>query len=244
MQEAHEFACCVRDIDKQLERVEVGIQGLGNNVRRLLESPAPSIYKISETGEVVPEVQEPRPMVGSGVQIGRIASSSQVLVGRLREEVHDPLKAWLGAFDRAKVLLRDTEKKRIELDSRKRTVQNLEARANTARQGANEGRANSNQKFEAAEKKLRHKEAKYGGCLEEFTQLEHDCNIAFKTLLADTVHLPGCLSQVYRVLHETSSEAYSGFPSSINPHNYTPTPPLDLAHQNPDPAQYPGNAMY
>lgn len=76
--------------------------GLGLNVKGLLESPLPRPYIIDDNGEVVPETTDVE-IVGSGVQVERITTASQVMQVRLYEEVHTPLRQWLLAFDTTKV---------------------------------------------------------------------------------------------------------------------------------------------
>lgn len=230
LREADLFARCLRNVDSQLTRVENDVRGLGASMKDLLESPLPRPYIISETGEVMCETSE-ADIVGAGVQVERITTASQVLALRLNEEVHAPLREWLSAFDRAKHLLHEVEKLRVELDSRKRTVVTLEAKANTIRSKLDKGDGNQQRSFEDTEKKLRHKEEKCANCKEEFEQLEQECSSALRALLKDSSNLRDFLAQAYKVLHETSIEAYGGFtsaqayPQYVPPQNVPETPP-------------------
>lgn len=71
-------------------------------MKGLLESPLPRPYIIDDNGEVVPETTDVE-IVGSGVQVERITTASQVMQARLHEEVHIPLQQWLMAYETTKV---------------------------------------------------------------------------------------------------------------------------------------------
>lgn len=228
LREAEGFARHLRKVGEQLAQVDNSMRGLGFGMKALLESPIPRPYIISETGETMRESPE-HEIVGAGVQIERITTASEVLGMRLNTEVHAPLREWLVAYDKAKILLDEVEQMRFELDSRRRTVAGLESKANAIRSKLDRGDGNQHRSFEAVEKKLRHKEEKYANFQAEYEQQEQICSNAFRSLLKDSVNLRDFLAQSYKVLHEISQEAYGGFSYQA------PTPA---------PAGYPGEAGY
>ncbi|GMH32699.1 hypothetical protein BSKO_00533 [Bryopsis sp. KO-2023] len=239
LREAEGFARSLRQVDEQLTKVEDDVRGLSLNMKYLLESPVPTPYILSDTGETIRETAD-LDIVGAGVQVERITTAAEVLTVRLNVEVHAPLREWLSAFDRAKVLLAEVEKTRIEFDSRRRTVTGLEAKANGIRSRLDKGDGKQQRSFEETERKLRHKEEKCANCKTEFEQLEQECSSALRALLKDSSNLRDFLAQSYRVLHETSVEAYGGFGHS---HSVPPQPhphqPYRPSHNIPDAPQAP-----
>lgn len=77
-------------------------------MKALLGSPLPRVYHVTETGNVVPETADVE-IFGSGVQIERIATTSNALQMRMHEEVYQPVEQWLAEFDSVKVCDSETK---------------------------------------------------------------------------------------------------------------------------------------
>lgn len=59
----------------------------------------------------------------------------------------------------------------------------------------------------------------------EYNDLEQKCSEALRTLLKDSTNLQDFLAQAYKVIHQTSWEAYGGFVNTglNNPQSYMPS---------------------
>ncbi|KAJ9533272.1 hypothetical protein QJQ45_018390 [Haematococcus lacustris] len=124
--EATEFAQSIRLLEKDLRAVLKCIDGQYKNLRGILVSPVPNIYEEGEHGPV--STQPGVRLLGANMDVEAIPQAAEAARQRITREVFEPLQEWLKAYNRAEDHMRRLEAVRLELDSRRRTVTNLEGR--------------------------------------------------------------------------------------------------------------------
>jgi len=75
------------------------------DTRNIMLCSLPCTFDYSPTGQAVPEDPEPQ-MIGQNVKLDRLASAMQTVRQRMDEEVMEPLRGWLVAFNNAVVSIR------------------------------------------------------------------------------------------------------------------------------------------
>lgn len=230
LDEATRVAQYVKAVEQHLTKVSKEVKGLSSKVNDLMRSEVPKQYTMDATGSAVPVEQESRAM-GSGVNIEQITTAAQMLDLRMKEDVHNPLSEWLSAYERAKGLMRRVESLRLELDSRRRTVMSLSQKAKLKKYQLDKATPPPPQSFDVPEpsprqesimlqkdkalqetrSKLDHKNNKKDATDAEFKESEAECMQAMCALLNDASHLSDFIGQSYKILYETSLEAYQGF---------------------------------
>jgi len=75
------------------------------DTRNIMLCSLPCTFDYSPTGQAVPEDPEPQ-MIGQNVKLDRLASAMQTVRQRIDDEVMEPLRGWLVAFNNAVVSIR------------------------------------------------------------------------------------------------------------------------------------------
>ncbi len=88
-------------------------------------SPLPRVYEEGHAGAAVPSDPEATP-IGGDVQVERLTSAAAEARKRLDVEVLQPVKQWMVAYRTIAERMRRLEALRLELDSRRRTVTDLQ----------------------------------------------------------------------------------------------------------------------
>jgi len=210
MRDAEKFAYQLRKIEAHVKRMQKDAHDMISDTRNIMLCSLPRTFDFTPSGQAVPEDPDPK-LIGQSVQLDRFASADALLKQRLDEEVSEPLEAWLAAFLDVQSRMRKLEALRLELDSRRRTVDNLYAVAERQKQGLETGSAKLREKHEATLRTLQHKESKKNAVLAAFQ--EHECNTyqALYTLLKDTTCLKDYTAVAYSILQEVFGTACTAF---------------------------------
>lgn len=123
--EATIFAGHLQVVEKELTQWQRDIDSSFTNFRTIMLSPLPRVYEEGHNGMAVPSEPEPT-MVGGDVQVERLTTAAQETRKRLDVEVIQPIKQWMVAYRTIAERMRRLEALRLELDSRRRTVADLQ----------------------------------------------------------------------------------------------------------------------
>lgn len=75
-----------------------------SETRNIMLSSLPCTFDFTPTGQAV--LQDPDPQrIGQNVKLDKFTSAMQIIRQKLDEEVMDPLRSWLEAFEKAEVKL-------------------------------------------------------------------------------------------------------------------------------------------
>lgn len=125
--EASIFAGHLGVVEKELTQWQRDIDSSFTNFRTIMLSPLPRVYEEGHNGMAVPSEPEPT-MVGGDVQVERLTTAAQETRKRLDVEVIQPIKQWMVAYRTIAERMRRLEALRLELDSRRRTVADLQGK--------------------------------------------------------------------------------------------------------------------
>lgn len=126
--EATIFAGHLGVVEKELTQWQRDIDSSFTNFRTIMLSPLPRVYEEGHNGMAVPSEPEPT-MVGGDVQVERLTTAAQETRKRLDVEVIQPIKQWMVAYRTIAERMRRLEALRLELDSRRRTVADLQGKS-------------------------------------------------------------------------------------------------------------------
>ena len=72
------------------------------DTRNIMLCSLPCTFDFSPTGQAVPEDPDPQ-MIGQNVKLDRFSVAIQIVRQKMEEEVMEPLRSWLDAFNNAVV---------------------------------------------------------------------------------------------------------------------------------------------
>lgn len=208
--EAAGFANQLKKVEAHVKKMQKEIHAMISDTRNIMLCSLPRTFDFTPSGQAVPEDPDPK-LIGQNVQLDRFGSADAILKQRLEEEVIDPLEAWLSAFQDVQARMKKLEALRLELDSRRRTVDNLLAVSERQKIGLSEGGPRLQERHETTLRTMNHKENKKNAVLATFQEHEATTYQALYTLLKDTHCLKDYTGVAYSVLQEVFGTAYTAF---------------------------------
>jgi hypothetical protein len=165
MREVQAFLPRLRAVKKAIEGLGRAVESTLATTRSVLESPLPATYVESSAGAHGAAPPLKAPVGGAGFRGDKLARASAAAAAQLEQQVLSPISRWEEAFAALKRRTTgDLEGRRLEVDSRRRTVVRLTAEAAALRKKAAARPGGADSKLEAAlaaaAARLAHKEGK------------------------------------------------------------------------------------
>ncbi|KAF6251551.1 hypothetical protein COO60DRAFT_607628 [Scenedesmus sp. NREL 46B-D3] len=209
--EATVFAGHLQIVEKELTQWQRSIDSSFTNIRNIMLSPLPRVYEEGHNGLAVPSEPEPT-MVGGDVQVEQLVTAAQETRKRLDVEVIQPIKQWMVAYRTIAERMRRLEALRLELDSRRRTVADLQGRCERVRANLGTTRARGEVDMEITLRKmLQHKEDKMQRTASQFQEMEQTVYNSLFTLIKDTSVLRDYAAAALLIVNECFSAGYASF---------------------------------
>ncbi|GBF94371.1 TBC1 domain family member 2A [Raphidocelis subcapitata] len=212
--EASMFAAHLRQVEKDLTAWERDIEAGFTNFRAIMLSPLPRVYEEGHNGAAVPSEPEPS-MIGGDVQVERLTSAAQETKKRLEIEVLQPIKQWMVAYRTIQERMKRLEALRLELDSRRRTVADLQVRCERVRATLGTTRARGEVELEVGLRKMQHKEDKMQRTLSQYQEMEQTVYNSLFTLIKDTSVLRDYAAAALLIVQESFQAGYAAFEPSM-----------------------------
>lgn len=210
MEEAAKLATQLRDIVTHVKKMQKDIHSMISDTRKIMLCSLPRTFDFAPSGQAVPEDPDPK-LIGQNVQLDLFASADTTLKQRLDEKVVVPLEAWLNAFQAVQVHMRKLEALRLELDSRRRTVDNLHAVCERQKLALDESNEKLRERHQNTLQTMQHKERKKNAVLNAFHEQEANIYNALSTLLKDTACLKDYTAESYSILQEVFGTVHNAF---------------------------------
>ncbi|GLC52193.1 hypothetical protein PLESTB_000593500 [Pleodorina starrii] len=223
--EATEFSLHLKNLERDLRSMQKDVEAKFLNLRHMLVSPLPRSFEEGRDG-AVPCTEEPK-MIGHGVGVDILQQSAIDLKTRLEEEVIHPLRAWHEAYRKICERMVKLESMRLELDSRRRTVDSLTDREERLRRTtpAPQHKDKHEQELEKLSQLRQHKEEKMNRTSDAYREMEHMVYNSLILVIKDTGVLREYTSRVMKIFQDCYQTGFSAFS--------TMTPLLDY-HTSPD----------
>lgn len=206
--EATDFSVHLRTLERDLRAMQKQVDAHFTNMRNILISPLPRAYEEGQNGPA-PIEEEPRP-IGQNVHIDRITSSAGEMKRRLDNEVIQPVKEWMVAYRTISDRMRQLEAVRLELDSRRRTVSELQTKFERAKASAPPAHK-AQMLVESIEKELVHKEEKMLRTLAHYQEMERTVYNSLFTLVKDTSVLRDYAAAALNIIQDCFRDAAAAF---------------------------------
>lgn len=229
-----------RTVIKKLQRLMKDYEDVTLSVHTLLESRVPRLYTVESDGSVGAEWLDGDVLLGSGIRLDRLMTSSHSLQSRMSEEVISTIQQWFKSYDRCKALLGELSELKFELDSRKRTVLSLNGKKMEAEdkllkteqkskmkvqqsmkgeqsqkkvelKSMKTGGSTREAQLSSTEAKLKHKERKLELCLADFQSKEEELNQAMRALLSEVRILAENIGHVFQILSDAPNDVHRAF---------------------------------
>mmetsp|Transcript_22125 Transcript_22125/g.48307 ORF Transcript_22125/g.48307 Transcript_22125/m.48307 type:complete len:388 (+) Transcript_22125:179-1342(+) len=232
--EASDFAVHMRTMEKDLLSLQKLVDGQFTNMRNILVSTLPRAYTEGVNG---PEpIEDAVRLIGQGMNADKIIAAAQELKTRLESEVLQPVKEWMAAYRRIQADMKVLEALRLELDSRRRTVGNLDQkltqqkmktmrRAEALRSGGGGGMQEESKLREAmaeTEKTKERKESKLSHTKQQFEERETMVYNSLFTLVNDTAVFRDYAAAYLQIVQDCYAMAHSAF-DGTNPVEFSTT---------------------
>ncbi|KIZ01499.1 hypothetical protein MNEG_6464 [Monoraphidium neglectum] len=212
--EASMFAAHLRQVEKDLTAWERDIESGFTNFRTIMLSPLPRVYEEGHNGQAVPSEPEPS-MIGGDVQVERLTSAAQETKKRLDIEVLQPIKQWMVAYRTIAERMKRLEGLRLELDSRRRTVTDLQVRCERVRASLGTTRARGEMDLEVNLRRMQHKEDKMQRAMSQYQEMEQTVYNSLFTLIKDTSVLRDYAAAALLIVQESFQAGYAAFEPSM-----------------------------
>jgi hypothetical protein len=173
-------------------------------------SALPRVYEESATGAAVPSEPEPT-LIGGDVQVERLTASAQEAKKRLDVEVAQPIRRWMAAYRTVSERLKRLESLRLELDSRRRTVAELQGKVERVRANLGTTRQKGEAEVEATLRRMQHKEDKMARCAAAYGETEATLYNSLFTLIKDTSVLRDYAAAAILIVQEAFASGYAAF---------------------------------
>jgi hypothetical protein len=173
-------------------------------------SALPRVYEEGSTGAAVPSEPEPT-LIGGDVQVERLTAASAEAKKRLDVEVAQPIRQWMAAYRTVSERLRRLESLRLELDSRRRTVAELQGKVERVRANLGTTRAKGEAEVEATLRRMQHKEDKMARCAAAYGESEATLYNSLFTLIKDTSVLRDYCAAAILIVQEAFAAGYAAF---------------------------------
>ncbi|PNH05628.1 hypothetical protein TSOC_008132 [Tetrabaena socialis] len=181
------------------------------NLKAILMSPLPRAYDEGQNG-AVPCSEEPM-LIGQGVAVDCLPQAAADLKARLEEEVIKPLRLWLTAYKVVSDRMEKLEALRLELDSRRRTVDTLGDKLERLHsiQANPQQKERHEQELEKVSQTLQHKQEKLTRTSNAYRDLEQTVFNSLNTLIKDTGVLRDYTGISMQLLQECYQKSHSAF---------------------------------
>eukprot|EP00210_Caulerpa_lentillifera_P007009 g6703.t1 len=209
-EEASQFAIYLRRLESRLKKLQDDSEEMMSETRSIMLSSLPCTFDFTPTGQAVANDPDPQ-RIGQNVKLDLFTSAMQIIRQKLDEEVVDPLRSWLEAFEKAEERLKILEDIRLELDSRRRTVEYLQDRVEKQKALLDSGALRSSSSHELSLKQLQHKEEKKNSTLSTFKDEESQVYQILYELNKDTACLRDYTAMAYSIITESFYTAQSAF---------------------------------
>ncbi|PNW71418.1 hypothetical protein CHLRE_16g653450v5 [Chlamydomonas reinhardtii] len=221
--EATDFCNHLRLLERDLRSMHKEIDAKFANLRAILSSPLPRTYEEGANG-VVP-VSEEAKLIGQGIAVDRLQESANELRQRLDDEVIKPLRSWLMAYRTVSERMEKLEALRLELDSRRRTVDSLEEKCDKLHKTAPAAKDKDKheQEMEKMSQLLLHKQDKCNRTKNAFEELEKMVYNSLNTLVKDTGVLRDYTGLSLSILQDCFQRGHSAFSTATPLLDYNST---------------------
>lgn len=173
-------------------------------------SALPRVYEEGSTGAAVPSEPEPT-LIGGDVQVERLTSAACEAKKRLDVEVAQPIRQWGAAYRTVSERLKRLESLRLELDSRRRTVAELQGKVERVRANLGTTRQKGEADMEATLRRMQHKEDKMARCAAAYGESEAALYNSLFTLIKDTSVLRDYAAAALLIVQEAFAAGYAAF---------------------------------
>jgi len=181
-----------------------------SNLRGVMLSALPRVYEEAATGAAVPSEPEPT-LIGGDVQVERLTGAAAEARKRLDVEVAQPIRQWTAAYRTVAERLKRLESLRLELDSRRRTVAELQGKVERVRANLGTTRAKGEADMEATLRRMQHKEDKMARCAAAYGEAEATLHNSLFTLIKDTSVLRDYAAAAILIVQEAFASGYAAF---------------------------------
>lgn len=220
--EATKFANHLRQVETDLKTWQREIESGFTNLRTIMLSPLPRVYEESHTGEATST--EEATLIGPDVQVERLTSAAKDLKGRLDQEVIQPIKQWMSAYRIIQERMNRLEALRLELDSRRRTVHDLQGKLTRITSTLGSSRSKGEADLELTNRKMMHKENKSNHTMEAYQEMERTVYNSLFTLIKDTSVLREYAAAAILIMQDCFTVAYGAFDPTNPQHSSSGAP--------------------
>lgn len=212
MHEAAEFAVHLRRCEKDIRTLKNATEGLLMTTKIVLSAPLPRVYEETGNGRVaaMPAVAgQPGTLIGGDFKVEDLTRISKETSRKLDTEVLAPMARWNTAFHTVELRMRKLEEIRLEVDSRRRTVQDLAHKVDKQKAKLAQTRAKGEDEMQMTIKTMQHKENKLTAAKQSFKEHEALVYQQLAQLIRDGVWLKSYIAAVMRVEQEAFTTAYN-----------------------------------
>eukprot|EP01024_Parvocaulis_polyphysoides_P013368 TRINITY_DN15223_c1_g2_i2.p1 TRINITY_DN15223_c1_g2~~TRINITY_DN15223_c1_g2_i2.p1 ORF type:complete len:462 (+),score=68.30 TRINITY_DN15223_c1_g2_i2:120-1388(+) len=211
-QEATQFSYWLVSIEKDILSMEKTIDRFLNNTGTFMQSNLPSVYEESTPGLATTVALSPK-MVGEGLNFQQFTEAPADAKTKMNSDVLQPLKNWLSGYSQIKKRMVEVENLRLEVDSRRRTVQSMGATLSRAQTRHYKTGPNPSveEKLQHQESRVKHKTAKAESALCQYKELEADTFAQLCDLIKDTVFLKQYMAEAMLIQADCFNTAYAAF---------------------------------
>eukprot|EP01025_Chloroclados_australasicus_P001024 TRINITY_DN103226_c0_g1_i1.p2 TRINITY_DN103226_c0_g1~~TRINITY_DN103226_c0_g1_i1.p2 ORF type:complete len:176 (-),score=28.45 TRINITY_DN103226_c0_g1_i1:34-540(-) len=142
-----------------------------------MQSSLPKVYEDTPQGQAVPLAGVDNQQVGSGVNMEQLHRAPEEMKFLMATKVTNPLQTWVDCFLEIQNQMKDLEVLRLEVDSRRRTVEQMTGPLNKMRSRhmeKGEQDPKMEDKINGFSGKCRHKEAKATETLSRYRSMEEE----------------------------------------------------------------------
>lgn len=228
--EASDFCVHLKTLERDLRSLHKEVESNFSNLRGILLAPLPRAYEEAQNG-VAQACSEGEPkLIGQGVQVDSLMQCSADLKNRLEEEVVKPLKHWYAAYKNIVDRMTKLEQLRLELDSRRRTVETLQLKLDRLRTQVNmQNRDKVEQEADKLLLLLQHKQDKLQRTGVSYREAEQTVFNSLNTLIKDTGVLRDYTGLALQLVQDCYFQAHTSYKTATPMPEYTST--TDLYNQ-------------
>lgn len=232
LKDAAAFSTQIKTMEKDLLAVQKTMSVQFLNLRDMLSTALPRVWDYNPYDATVVEARGEAIAIGRGVNIDRLDEAQGSLKAKLEEEVYVPMREWMKDYHKIQSKMRELEQLRLELDSRRRTVGDLDHKLSVLRAKAPVQQAMYNnhpghrglgddgydpkllRMIDELGGKKSHKEDKLRDIQNAFQQLEETCFNSLETLILDAASLRHYAGSALFHIQECYSLSSSAFDAS------------------------------
>ncbi|KXZ43783.1 hypothetical protein GPECTOR_80g143 [Gonium pectorale] len=225
LKEATEFCTQLRALERDLRSTHKDIDGKFASLRNILQSPLPRAYDEDNNGTPVPCTEGL--IIGQGINTEALQQAASDLKLRIEDEVIKPLRSWLGIYRDVCERMAKLEQLRLELDSRRRTVdsltEKLERLEKTQPPPQQKEKEKHEQELERVAQLLQHKRDKLTHTQHAYRDLENTVFNSLQALIKDTGVLRDYAGLALQIIQDCYQKGYAAFGTATPLHDYHST---------------------